>query len=215
MISVKTLSDNEFITYEKFQTQLTAGDEEERNAGEKYKPIISLDPSGRFLGKAAYQLTQNRRALNFRAWLSTALQPIVSYRLEQKTINNFSKVPDELKVKLEWVYGIRASDTRKALQYTVGSTAADSVGARDSYEKQVQINNEEIIYYVASVVVLLNINVNKQRFYLSHDQEVICVAVSAEDGTYIASAELASSPAIHIWSRKSLETHSVLKGLHT
>jgi len=46
-------------------------------------------------------------------------------------------VPDELKVKLEWVYGIRASDTRKALQYTVGSTAADSVGARDSYEKQV------------------------------------------------------------------------------
>lgn len=70
-------------------------------------------------------------------------------------------MPNELKVKLEWVYGIRASDTRKALQYTVGSKAADSVGARDSYEKQSQQNNEEIIYYIASVVVLLNINVNK------------------------------------------------------
>lgn len=134
------------------------------------------------------------------------MQPIISYRLEQKTLNNFAKIPDELKVKLEWVYGIRASDTRKALQYTVGSIAADSVGARDNYEKQTQLNNEEIIYYVASVVVLLNINVNKQRFYLGHDQEVICVAVSSEDGSYIASAELASSPAIHVWSRKSLET---------
>jgi len=50
---------------------------------------------------------------------------------------------------------------------------------------------------------------------LSHDQEVICVAVSCSDGSYIASAELASSPAIHIWSKKSLETQCVLKGLHT
>jgi len=50
-------------------------------------------------------------------------------------VNNFSKVPDELKAKLEWVYGIRSSDTRRALQYTVGSLAADSVGARDNYEK--------------------------------------------------------------------------------
>ncbi len=57
MITVKTLSDNEFITYEKFQAQLTAADEEERGAGEKFKPIIPLDSSGRFQGKAAYSLT--------------------------------------------------------------------------------------------------------------------------------------------------------------
>ena len=46
---------------------------------------------------------------------------------------------------------------------------ADSVGARDKFEKQTEKNNEEIVYFIASVVVLLNTNVNKQRFYLSHD----------------------------------------------
>lgn len=73
--------------------------------------------------------------MNFRAWLNTALQPIIAYRLDAKTLNNFAKAPDELKVKLDWVYGIRCSDTRKALQYTVGMDAAESVGALDKYEK--------------------------------------------------------------------------------
>jgi hypothetical protein len=72
--------------------------------------------------------------LNFRAWLNTALQPIIAYRVEAKTLNNFTKTPDELKVKLDWVYGIRSSDTRRALQYTVGNNAQESF-ALDDYEK--------------------------------------------------------------------------------
>ena len=173
-----------------------------------------MDAAGRFQAKAAAFLVLNRRALNFRAWLNTALQPIIAYRLEAKTLNNFTKTPEELKVKLDWVYGIRSSDTRHALQYTVGNAAAESVGALDTYEKQIARNNEEIIYFVASVVVLLNQNVNKQRFYLSHDQEVISMAVSNRDGCIIASGELASTPAIHVWDRKNLETYVVIKGLH-
>lgn len=39
----------------------------------------------------------------------------MAYRLESKTVSNYSKIPDELKVKLEWVYGIRANDTVKGL----------------------------------------------------------------------------------------------------
>lgn len=55
MISIQTLSNNELITFEKFQAQLTAADNEERDsgAGEKNKPLVPLDASGRFFGKAA------------------------------------------------------------------------------------------------------------------------------------------------------------------
>lgn len=71
------------------------------------------------------------------------------------------------------------------------------------------------MYFVASVVVLLNTAINKQRFYLGHDQEVISIAVSTLDGKFMASGELALNPAIHIWNRKTLETLVVIKGLHS
>ena len=174
-----------------------------------------MDASGRFKGRPACELITNKRSIYFRAWLSTALHPLIGYRLESKHLESYTKIPDELKVKLEWVYGIRSSDTRRALQYTVGSLAADSVGARDKFERITDRNNEEIVYFIASVVVLLNTNVNKQRFYLSHDQEVISIAISPLDGLIIATGELALNPAIHIWSRKSLESLAVIKGLHS
>lgn len=119
-----------------------------------------------------------------------------------------------MKVKLEWVYGIRSSDTRKSLQYTVGSITAASKSEENFETQEEARTEEELIYYVACVIVLLNTNVNKQRFYLSHDQEVIAVAVSTQDGSYIASSELAASPAIHVWSRKTLESLVVIRGDH-
>lgn len=95
-----------------------------------------------------------------------ALQPIISYRLESKTLNNYLRVPDELKVKLEWVYGIRTLDCRRPLQYLVGRMAAMSTGQMDKYEKMSKLVNEEVVYFIANVIVLLNFNVCKQRFYL-------------------------------------------------
>ena len=38
--------------------------------------------------------------------------------------------------------------------------------------------NEEVIYFIANVVVLLNTHIGKQRYYVNHKHEVICVAVS-------------------------------------
>lgn len=47
--------------------------------------------------------------------MTIAIKPIMAYRMESKTVSNYSKQIDELKVKLEWVYGIRSGDTKKAL----------------------------------------------------------------------------------------------------
>lgn len=41
------------------------------------------------------------------------------------------------------------------------------------------------------------------------------IAVSTNDGMFIASGELALNPSIHVWSRKTLESMSVIRGLHS
>tara|TARA_B110000285_G_C14615883_1_gene376948 strand:+ start:211 stop:342 length:132 start_codon:yes stop_codon:yes gene_type:complete len=43
------------------------------------------------------------------------LQPIIAYRLESVTMNNYLKTPDEIKIKLEWMYGIRCQDTKRCM----------------------------------------------------------------------------------------------------
>lgn len=75
--------------------------------------------------------------------------------------------------------------------------------------------NEEVIFFIANVIVLLNPNICKQRFYLQHDQEIISVAVSNIDGSLVASSELGKQPAVHIWNSHTLECHKVFKGIHT
>jgi hypothetical protein len=49
----------------------------------------------------------------FRAWLSSAIQPMIAYR--ERESKSKKTVPDEFKLKLEWVFGIRSSDTKKAI----------------------------------------------------------------------------------------------------
>jgi hypothetical protein len=169
-----------------------------------------------FISKTAAQLVSSKRSQNFRAWLHTALQPLISYRLESVTMNNYLKVPEEIKMRMEWVYGIRCQDTKRSLQYTVGKLYADSTGTRVKYEKKMQEYNEEIVYFVSNVVILLNVHLNRQRFYTQHAQEIISLAVSNLNGDIIATGEYSAGvkPTVHIWNSRTLENINVLKGVH-
>ena len=75
MIPIQTLSYNQLVIYDKFQSQLTAADTQDMNSehGEKEKALVPVDGSGRFFGKQACQLITNKRSLYFRAWLTTAI----------------------------------------------------------------------------------------------------------------------------------------------
>ena len=59
-------------------------------------------------------------------------------------------LPDK-SLKLEWVYGYRGKDARSNLYL---------------------LPTGELVYFVASVVVLFNPDLNKQRHYLGHTEEV-------------------------------------------
>ena len=148
-MSVKTLQADEFIVYEKHLSVDGA-------AGEH---LVRQFPSDivQFVSKQAAQLTSNRRTLNFRGWLYTALQPMIAFRLENKTMHNYLKKPNDIKVKLEWAYGIRTADVKRPLQYTVGELAAESTGNQtNSYEARTQFINEELIYFISSLIILFN-----------------------------------------------------------
>ena len=71
-----------------------------------------------------------------------------SYSLFEPSHSKLAKLPD---LKLEWVYGYRGKDARSNLYL---------------------LPTGELIYFVASVVVLFNPELNKQRHYLGHTEEV-------------------------------------------
>lgn len=153
-ITHKPLKESEFVIFEKHNY--------DKNT--RFPPKENLKP---FVPKNASQLINNKRSINFRGWLSTALQPIIAYRLNSKTLHqNYLKEPEDIKTKLEWVYGIRCGDTKRPLQYLVGRQTAVSTGNRDKYEKATIVNSEEIVYFTAAIVVLFNTRLNSQRFYL-------------------------------------------------
>lgn len=62
--------------------------------------------------------------------------------------------------------------------------------------------------------MLYNPSINSQKFYLQHDAEVLSLAVSNINGEFVASAELADHPKVHIWNSKTLENLNILKGIH-
>ena len=153
-ISHKPLKESEYIIFEKHNF--------DKNT--KFPPKDNVKP---FVPKSASVLITNKRSTRFRSWLNTALQPIISYRLNSKTLNqNYLKEPEDTKTKLEWVYGIRCADTKKPLQYVVGRATALSTGQKDKYERSTITNSEEIVYFTASIVILYNTRLNSQRFYL-------------------------------------------------
>lgn len=110
-ISQKVLRENEFAIFDRHNP----------DKGSRFPP---QEAAKAFQPKSAAQLINNKRSQNFRGWLHSALQPIISYRLQGKTIHNYVREPDEIKAKLEWVYGVRCADAKRPVQYTVGKQVA-------------------------------------------------------------------------------------------
>ncbi|RXM95556.1 Echinoderm microtubule-associated protein-like 5 [Acipenser ruthenus] len=71
----------------------------------------------------------------------------------------------------------------------------------------------EIVYHVAGVGVVYNRQQNTQRFYLGHDDDILCLAIHPLKD-YVATGQVGRDSSIHIWDSEMLKTLSVLKGHH-
>ncbi|KAF8570544.1 hypothetical protein P879_02628, partial [Paragonimus westermani] len=116
---------------------------------------------------------------------------------------NAPQPPPEETLKLEWAYpfsltktsyGYRGRDCRNNLHY---------------------LPTGEIIYFVAAVVVLYNIEEQCQRHYLEHTDDVKCIAIHPDRIT-VATGQVAGhskqqgKPHVRIWSSVDLRTLRVL-----
>ncbi|XP_015218317.1 echinoderm microtubule-associated protein-like 4 isoform X2 [Lepisosteus oculatus] len=118
-------------------------------------------------------------------------------------VENYDDIRTELppeKLKLEWVYGYRGRDCRANVYL---------------------LPTGEIVYFIASVVVLFNYEERTQRHYLGHTDCVKCLAVHP-DKIRIATGQIAGvdkdgrplQPHVRVWDSVSLSTLQVI-GLGT
>ncbi|XP_071065438.1 echinoderm microtubule-associated protein-like 2 isoform X4 [Dasypus novemcinctus] len=104
--------------------------------------------------------------------------------------------PPSCRLKLDWVYGYRGRDCRANLYL---------------------LPTGEIVYFVASVVVLYSVEERRQRHYLGHNDDIKCLAVHPDMVT-IATGQVAGTtkegkplpPHVRIWDSVSLSTLHVL-----
>ncbi|XP_015171619.1 PREDICTED: echinoderm microtubule-associated protein-like 2 isoform X4 [Polistes dominula] len=102
--------------------------------------------------------------------------------------------PPQSKLKLDWVYGYRGRDCRSNLHL---------------------LPTGEIVYFVAAVVVLYNMEEHSQRHYLGHTDDVKCIAIHPNKmvvatGQTCGSDRRDALQRIRIWNSVSLATLSVI-----
>ncbi|XP_045405429.1 echinoderm microtubule-associated protein-like 4 isoform X1 [Lemur catta] len=118
-------------------------------------------------------------------------------------VDNYDDIRTELppeKLKLEWVYGYRGKDCRANVYL---------------------LPTGEIVYFIASVVVLFNYEERTQRHYLGHTDCVKCLAIHP-DKMRIATGQIAGvdkdgrplQPHVRVWDSVSLSTLQII-GLGT
>ncbi|XP_064157107.1 echinoderm microtubule-associated protein-like 1 [Anguilla rostrata] len=102
----------------------------------------------------------------------------------------------ERKLKLQWAYGYRGRDCRSNLYL---------------------LPTGEIVYFIASAVVLYNVEEQQQRHYLGHNDDVKCLGVHPDMVT-IATGQVAGTskdgkqlaPHVRVWDSVSLNTLHVI-----
>ncbi|KAK3092560.1 hypothetical protein FSP39_004442 [Pinctada imbricata] len=103
-----------------------------------------------------------------------------------------SKSAPQSQLRLEWVYGYRGHQCRNNLFYTT---------------------SKEIVLFVAGVGVVYNPREHKQRFFLGHDDDILCLTLHPER-TLVATGQTGKSPYICVWDSASMEMVSILKEGH-
>ncbi|XP_045773907.1 echinoderm microtubule-associated protein-like 2 isoform X2 [Maniola jurtina] len=127
-------------------------------------------------------------------------RPVVLYAPSDLENLDPAKVapPPQNKLKLEWVYGYRGKDCRSNLYL---------------------LPTGEIVYFVAAVVVLFNVEEQCQRHYTGHTDDVKCIAVHPNK-LVIASGQCAghdrldARPHVRVWNSVSLATLAVIGAGH-
>ncbi|XP_065657214.1 echinoderm microtubule-associated protein-like 6 [Hydra vulgaris] len=73
--------------------------------------------------------------------------------------------------------------------------------------------SNEIVFHTAGVGVIYNQQTHEQRFYMGHDDDILCLTIH-DDQDLIATGQIGRQPCTHVWDIVSLKNVAVLKGFH-
>ena len=97
---------------------------------------------------------------------------------------------------MEFIFGYRGFDTRQNVFFT-----ADG----------------EVAYHAAGAGIIYNPLTRRQSFYLEHNDDIVCLALSSNPKLkhVCATGQIGKNAPVHIWDLSSKQTLSVLQGHHT
>ncbi len=109
---------------------------------------------------------------------------------------NAAEAPKE-GLKLKYVFGYRAFDTRMNVKYT---------------------SDGKIVYHTAALGVVLDKNLNEQTFFTNHDEDMVCLAIHPSL-KIVATGQMAKAGKaklidIYVWEIESKKVLANLKGFH-
>lgn len=103
------------------------------------------------------------------------------------------RTPPNSQLRLEWVYGYRGHQCRSNLFYN---------------------EQNDIVYFVAGVGIVYNVQDHVQKFFLEHDDDIISLTLHT-DNIQVATGQVGKAPQIIVWDSRTLKPTSILKGGHT
>lgn len=98
-------------------------------------------------------------------------------------------------LNLKFIHGYRGFDCRDNLFYINDGTC--------------------IVYHAAAAGIVFNLVENTQKFYLQHDDDIISLCINDKYKNTVATGQIGQKAQIHIWDVNTMETLSILSGLHT
>ena len=180
-----------------------------------YEKIMEISNKGFiFNSYNTSEIINNSRFQKFRKNLYNATKRLIYYRTLKKPKIYNNKIIN-YNLKLNWVYGININGIKYPCKYLNGGNFSISTGHFYDYSDKEKANNSLLVYTIGKVVVILYIKLNKQRYYLGHQNEVISIAISKKNCKYIASGERGIRPSIHIWDSQTRQTKQILSGFHS
>uniref|UniRef100_A0A914X8Q4 HELP domain-containing protein n=1 Tax=Plectus sambesii TaxID=2011161 RepID=A0A914X8Q4_9BILA len=94
-----------------------------------------------------------------------------------------------LELKLEWVFGYRGHQCRNNLFVN---------------------KNGELVYFVAGLGVVLDVEKRAQKTYDGHSDDILCLSVD-KSGTLAATGQIGDDPFLCVWDTLCMQTISILK----
>ncbi|OAF70064.1 hypothetical protein A3Q56_02173 [Intoshia linei] len=95
-------------------------------------------------------------------------------------------------LSLSWIYGYRGHQCRNNVVLNISG---------------------ELVYFIAGVAIVYNTTTQKQRYYLEHTDDLLCLK-SNLNGSMIATGQTGKDPFVCVWDATTLKTKSILKGGH-